>query len=76
MRGGESNTVLSALAGVLKLVEASATVEALLCEGVPTSVGDHGGGGELGATSLSTLEPQGNELSRQRLPSTWLVETF
>jgi hypothetical protein len=63
MRGGESNAMLSALAGVIKPVGASATVEVLLCETVLISVGDHGGGGELGAAGMSTLEPQGKELS-------------
>jgi hypothetical protein len=63
IRGGELNTVLSALVGVIKPVGASATVEVLLCETVLISVGDHGGGGELGAADVSTLEPQGKELS-------------
>jgi hypothetical protein len=61
MPGGELDTVLSALAGVIKPVGASATVKVLLCETVLTSVGHHGGGGELGATGVSTLEPQGKD---------------
>jgi hypothetical protein len=57
-------------------VEASTTVEALLCVGVLSSVSDHDGSGGPGATSLSGLEWQGNEQSRQRLPSTMLAEMF